>query len=396
MRNQLLRDAQQCRNELVNWRRKLHTMAETGFDLVNTRKFVWEQLVQMGYAPKECGRCGIIADLGQPGKTILLRADMDALPIREETGLAYASLSGDMHACGHDLHTAMLLGAAKLLKDHESGLKGRVRLMFQGAEETLQGAADMIENGALKGVDAAMMLHVTIAPLPTGTAIISSPGVSAPAADYFTVQVNGHGCHGSAPQDGVDAITAAAHILIGLQEIQARELGIGDQAVLTVGTIRGGSAANAITGSVCMAGTVRTPSETVRHRLKQRMEEISRGIATAFRTEAEVIFGNGCPCLENDAVLSGKVTAYLKELLGSNCAYTARELDQGASPSAGGSEDFAYISQCVPSVMIGLAAGNPSMGYTYPLHHPKVRFDEDVLPYGAAIHTCCAMQWLSE
>ena len=397
MKDQLLREAKEIRDALVTHRRRIHGCPETGFDLHNTRAYVRDQLTNMGYEPRDCGRCGIIADIGRGDRTILLRADMDALPIREDTGLDYAGTNGNMHACGHDLHTAMLLGAAKLLKNHEPELNGRVRLLFQPAEEIFQGAGDMIADGALKAVDAAMMIHVTVgAPLPTGTAIISSPGVSAPAADYFTIEVRGRGCHGSAPQDGVDAIHAAAHILIALQEIQARELGINDKAVLTIGTIQGGSAPNAIADSVTMAGTLRTLDEDLRTRIKLRMAEISRGIAAAFRADAEVIFGSGCPCLENEAKLSRRVAGYLKDLLGSDMAYTTRELDPGGGPSAGGSEDFAYISQKVPSVMVALAAGNPSKGYPYPLHHPRVRFDEDALPYGAAIHACCAMAGLRE
>ena len=397
MKDQILQEARNMQTELLSHRRWLHVHPETGFDLKNTQNYVRQQLTDMGYAPRDCGQCGIIAEAGQSGKTILLRADMDALPIREETGLSFASANGDMHACGHDLHTAMLLGAAKLLKAHEADLNGRVRLLFQPAEEVFEGAKDMISHRALEDVDAAMMIHVTAgAPLPTGTAIISSPGVSAPAADYFTVTVKGRGCHGSAPQDGVDAITAAAHILIALQEIQARELGINDKAVLTIGSIQGGSAPNAIADSVTMAGTIRTLNEHLRTRLKHRMTDIAKGIASAFRSEAEITFGSGCPCLQNDAVVSASVTAFLKDLLGKNCAYTTRELDPCGGPSAGGSEDFAYISQKVPSVMVALAAGNPSNGYTCPLHHPKVRFDEEALPVGAAIHAYCAMKWLSE
>ena len=397
MKDHILQEALQMQTELISHHRRFHAAPETGFDLKHTRDYVRQQLIQMGYSPRDCGCCGIIADIGQGGKTILLRADMDALPIREETGLSYASQNGNMHACGHDLHTAMLLGAAKILKTHEMDLNGRVRLLFQPAEEVFEGAKDMIAHCALEGVDAAMMIHVTVgAPLPTGTAIISSPGVSAPAADYFTITVRGRGCHGSAPQDGVDAITAAAHILIALQEIQARELGINDKAVLTIGTIQGGSAPNAIADSVTMAGTIRTLNEHLRTKLKHRMTDIARGIASAFRAEAEVTFGSGCPCLQNSAEVSASVTASLKELLGSACAYTTKELNPDGGPSAGGSEDFAYISQKVPAVMIALAAGNPSKGYTYPLHHPKVRFDEEALPIGAAIHAYCAMKWLSE
>lgn len=396
MKDQILREAKAMGEELVSCRRWLHAHAETGFELHNTREYVRDQLTHMGYFPKDCGRCGIIADIGAGQRTMLLRADMDALPIREETGLSYASENGNMHACGHDMHTAMLLGAAKLLKDHESELKGRVRLLFQPAEEIFEGAGDMMAHGAPEGVDAAMMIHVTLAPLPTGTAIISSPGISAPAADYFTIRVKGRGCHGSTPQDGVDPITAAAHILIALQQLQAREMGINDKAVLTIGSIQGGTAANAIADSVFMGGTLRTLDEHLRTRLKHRMTDISRGIAAAFRAEAELEFGSGCPCLKNDAGVSNQVTGYLKEMLGKDCAHTTRELDPSGSPSAGGSEDFAYISQKIPSVMVALAAGNPSKGYTHPLHHPKVRFDEEALSYGAAIHAYSALKWLSE
>lgn len=395
MKDLILQEAEAIRGELVSHRRRIHSCAETGFDLKQTRDYVRTKLTEMGYVPKDCGRCGITAEIGRGGRTILLRADMDALPIREETGLDYASRNETMHACGHDMHTAMLLGAAKLLKIHGQELAGRVRLLFQPAEEIFEGARDMMARGALDGVDAAMMIHVTVgAPLPTGTAIISSPGVSAPAADYFTITVKGRGCHGSAPQDGVDAITAAAHILIALQEIQARELGIGDRAVLTIGTIQGGTAPNAIADTVTMGGTIRTLDEHLRQKLKQRMRSISRGIAAAFQAEAEVTFGSGCPCLRNDAQMSGRVTAFLKDLLGKKCAYTTKELNPEGTPSAGGSEDFAYISQKIPAVMVALAAGNPSKGYTWPLHHPKVRFDEDALPVGTAIHAYCAMQWL--
>lgn len=399
MKDLILQEARALRGELVTHRRWLHAHAETGFDLTHTREYVWDTLTALDLKPRACGKCGIIADIGTGnwGKTILLRADMDALPIQEETGLDYASRNGNMHACGHDLHTAMLLGAAKLLKQHESELNGKVRLLFQGAEEIFEGAQDVINDGALTGVDAAMMIHVTVgAPLPTGTVIISAPGVSAPAADYFTITVRGKACHGSAPQDGVDPITAAAHILIGLQEISARELGIGDQAVLTIGTIQGGTAANTIADTVAMGGTLRTRDEVLRRKLKYRIGDISRGIGTAFRAQAEAEFGSGCPCLVNDGIVSGIAEKAIKELLGEKCAYTTRELDPAGKPSAGGSEDFAYISQQVPSVMVALAAGNPSNGYTWPLHHPKVRFDEDALPVGAAVHAFCALRYLSE
>ena len=222
MNREILKEARVLQSQLVRHRQWLHSHPETGFDLENTTNYVRRTLEAMGYTVKACGCSGLTATVGKGGKNFLLRADMDALPIREETRLDFASQNGNMHACGHDLHTAMLLGAAQILKNHESELKGTVKLMFQPAEETLEGAKDMMTSGVLMGVDAGMMLHAaTAVPIPVGTILISPPGISAPSADYFTISVHGKSSHGSAPQEGIDALTAAAHILIGLQEISA-------------------------------------------------------------------------------------------------------------------------------------------------------------------------------
>ena len=387
----MLQQAMNLKEELTAHRRQLHAHPETGFDLEKTRDYVTEQLTRMGYAPRPCGRCGVTADLN-PGAspTILLRADMDALPIREETGLPYSSSSRTMHACGHDLHTAMLLGAAKLLKDQP--LRGNVRFLFQPAEELLEGAKDVIASGALEGVDAAMMIHVTVgAPLPTGMAIISSPGVSAPAADYFTISIRGKSCHGSAPQNGIDPLPAAAQILLALQNIQTRELGLNDRAVLTIGSIHGGTAANVIADSVEMRGSLRTADETVRTKLRRRMEEMIPILAAVYGAQGSVTFDSGCPCLLNDKDLSNMTARCLKELLGEDLAKTTRELDPRGGPTAGGSEDFAYISQRVPSIMVALTAGDNG----YPLHHPRVEFDEEALPAGAAAYARTALEFLN-
>ena len=328
----------------------------------------------------------------------MLRADMDALPIHEETGLPYACPDGAMHACGHDMHTAMLLGAAQLLKNHENELEGTVKLMFQPAEETFEGSMDMIRNGVLDNPrpDAAMMIHVAVnVPMPAGTVMVSAPGISAPAADYFTIRVKGKGCHGSAPQDGIDPLTAAAHILIALQEIQARELGIHDEAVMTIGTMHAGGASNVIPDSVTMGGTIRTFDDQVRETVKRRLVEISQGMAAAFRAEASVSFDSGCPTLCNDKAVCEKAEVYLQELLGSG-ALSVAKMNPNGKPSAGGSEDFAYISHEIPTVMVALAAGEPKKGCVYPLHHPKTLLDESALPYGAASLAYMAMRYLQD
>lgn len=395
-----LADAQKLQTELVQHRRWLHEHAETGFSLRETKAYVKRELETMGYTVGECGKSGLTATVGTPGKkVILLRADMDALPIPEETGLLYASTKGTMHACGHDLHTAMLLGAARLLKSRESELDGQVKLMFQPAEETFEGSLDMIRNGVLENPrpDAAVMIHVSSGiPLPAGTVIVSSPGVSAPAADYFSILVRGKGCHGSAPQNGIDPLTAAAHILIGLQEIMARELAASEEAVLTIGSFHGGDAGNVIPDCAELKGTIRTYDENIRSYLKQRLTEIADGIARSFRAEATVSFGSCCPTLVNHQQLSEQVTTILKQILGNPSVFTTAQLGGGKPQRGGGSEDFAYISQEIPSVMLALAAGEPAKGHEYPLHHPKVTFDEDALYHGAAALAGIALEWLQD
>ena len=399
-KEQILQEAAALQEEIKAHRLWLHTHAETGFDLTETKPYVKSTLTEMGYTVQECGKAGLVTTVGKPGgKVLLLRADMDALPIAEDADVDFACKNGRMHACGHDMHTAMLLGAAKILKAHESELDGMVKLMFQPAEEIFEGSKDMISSGVLENPrpDAALMIHVAAGmPLPAGTVVVSAPGVSAPAADYFTIRVHGKGCHGSAPQNGIDPLTAAAHILIALQEIHARELSASDEAVLTIGTFHAGEAGNVIPDTATMGGTIRTYDEKTRAYLKERMTAIAQSIAEAFRASAEVSFGSGCPTLVNDKDLSEKVTGYLKGLLGANRAFTTAELNGGKPARGGGSEDFAYVSHEVPSLMLALAAGEPSKGYVYPQHHPKVKFDESVLSTGAAVFVDCALQYLRE
>lgn len=402
---ELLKEASNMKEELTKNRRYLHTHPETGFDITETKAYVKKELTDMGYAPVDCGKAGLTALAGgkRNGKVFLLRADMDALPIREEADVDFPSENGNMHACGHDMHTSMLLGAAKLLKQHEDEIHGTIKLMFQPAEEIFAGSKDMIDAGVLKNpdVDAALMIHVMAGlPMPSGTVIVCDGGISAPAADYFTIRIQGKGCHGSMPNNGIDPINAAAHIITALQEIHARELALSDEAVLTFGTIHGGAAENVIPDFVELGGTIRTYDEDIRSFLKKRMTEISQGIAATFRASAKVSFGTGCPTLKNDYELSSCISTYMTELLGKEKAFTAGALSalsgEKKAPKTAGSEDFAYISQEVPSIMLALAAGNPSEGYCFPQHHPKVKFDETALSYGTAIYAYAALRYLAD
>lgn len=402
---QIMQEAKQYEEKIIAERRKLHSCPGVGFDLKETVDYVKAELTAMGYEPQDCGKAGVVALAGgkKPGKVFLLRADMDALPMAEESGEAFAAQNGYMHACGHDLHTAMLLAAARILKEHEDEIEGTVKLMFQPAEEIFEGAYDMIQAGVLENpkVDAGMMMHVTAGmPFPPGTPLIMSPGISASACDFFEIQIQGKGCHGSTPELGVDPITVAAHIVLALQEINARELSLHDKVALTLGTLQAGNANNIIPDTALLRGSLRTYDEELRANIKERMEAIVTGMGNVYRAEAKLIFGSGCPSLLNDKEVSDSIAKYAKELFTQRGAFTTAELAAmsggSGSKGAGGSEDFAFVSREIPIVMLALAAGQPQAGYTFPGHHPKVRFDETVLAKGAAVFAYSAMRWLEE
>ena len=389
----LLNQAKKLQTDLIEYRRFLHKNAEIGFDLPKTAEYVERQLKNMGYTLKRVGRYALTATIGKGKPVFLLRADMDALAIKEESGLPFACKSGYMHACGHDLHTAMLLGAARLLKEREDKLKGSVKILFQPAEEILQGAKNAVENGVLDNpkISGAMMLHVlTGVPMPTGSVVVAQ-GVSAPAADFFKIEVQGKGCHGSTPWKGIDASAVGAKILLGLQEITGKEVSFTTPSVLSVGNILAGKAGNVIADKAELKGTLRTFDEGVREYIKMRVEEIAKYTAKAFRAKARTGFEGGCPSLLNDEKLSVLALKTAQELLGD---YVYSSAEMGTNEEKGGSEDFAYISREVPSVMLALSAGNNKDGYKYPLHHPKAKFDENALYIGSALYTAMALRFL--
>lgn len=359
----------------------LHNNAETGFELNNTLKYVISRLKEMKIEYSLCGKCGVCAIIGKENdKTLLLRADMDALCIG----------GNNIHACGHDMHTAMLLEAARVIKQNEETLKCRVKLMFQSAEEILEGAKDMIEAGVLKNpdVDCAFMLHVaTACDYKTGTVIFASKGEISPSADYFEIEVTGASVHGATPENGRDPITAGAHIVCALQSINSRELSLADDAVITLGSVEAGKAPNAIPDTLKMQGTMRTYSQVTRDFVKQRIQQISSGVATALRTNAEVRYTRGCPAFKNDGVFLQKVSKIAAQLLGEDKVVLLREGVRG-----GGSEDFAYVSQLVPTAMALLCAGQKNDGYDKPLHNPAVVFDKKALPYGSALMVALAFE----
>jgi hippurate hydrolase len=218
--------------------------------------------------------------------------------------------------------------------------------------------------------------------------------VSAPAADTFEIAVQGKGCHGAMPNKGIDPVLVSAHILLAIEEIQTRELGAGEKTTITFGKINGGNADNVIPDKVVLGGSIRTFDEETRSQVKRRLEEVAVCTAKTFRAEATVQFKSGCPTLQNDGELSEEVCGYMKELLGKKAISVAEMAKNGKASGEAGSEDFAYITHRVPSVMLALAAGQPKNGYAYPQHHPKVAFDENVLFVGSAVYAYAAMRWL--
>ena len=397
----LLNEAKALEPQLQTWRRTLHRHPEVGFDLPQTKALVKQALTEMGYAPQDCGKAGVLALVGgkKPGKTLLLRGDMDALPIQEQSGEEFSSeIPGKMHGCGHDMHTAMMLGAAKLLKAHEDEIEGTVKLEFQPAEEIFQGSPDMIANGLLEDpkVDAAVMFHVLAGmPLPAGTVLVPGGGITMASCEQYHITVHGKGGHGSTPHACVDPITAAAHIHIALQEINSRELDPNAFGVLTTGCFKAGAASNVIPDTAEMFGTIRTtdPDNKTGELIRKRMTEIAQGVALAFRCTAEVEFSDYCPCMVVDKALAADALTYMTDLLGTG-AMDMTPLTGGKA--GGGSEDFAFVSHEVPTVSMFLSAGNSKDGYLYGQHHPKVRFDDSILYEGSAAYSYFALRWLSK
>lgn len=381
-------------DEIVTMRRDLHQIPEIGGNLPETKAYVIKKLTEMGIPFTENkSDSGFMAEIrgGKPGKTIALRADMDALPIQEANEVEYISRhEGIMHACGHDAHTAMLLGAARVLSENKERIPGTVRLLFQTDEEGSRGAERTIKEGGIQGADAVFGTHIgTILSkdIPSGT-MVCTPGCCMASFDKFVIRVKGNGCHGSTPEKGVDPINIASHIVINLQEIVAREIAATKPAVLTIGHMEAGFAYNVIPSEALIEGTIRALEEDVRQELARRIKEVAEATARTFRGEVEYEMIWGAPPVISDPEMAALAADCAREVVGES-----RVIDRVDAPNMGG-EDFAYFLNQVPGAFMFLSSSNPEKHTDVPHHNPRFNVDEDVLWIGSAMFVKIAERFL--
>lgn len=381
----------ELKEDTIANRRHIHTNAEVGLETPKTRAFVKEKLREYGLEPRDCGH-GVVATLGSGSPVILLRADMDALPMPEESGEPFACPGGEhAHACGHDFHAAMLLTAARMLKETEGDLKGTVKLMFQPAEETFEGAKDMIAAGVLEDPkpDVALAYHVAPGQMPVGIFMYNDKNTMMYSVDGFRIEVKGKGSHGAYPQRSIDPINAAVHIYLALEAIMAREVDPTAAAVMTVGKFDAGTAANIIPDTAVLEGTIRANDKDARELMVRRMREVAEATAAAYGATAEVTPLSDVPPLVCDPELTREFVGYMNET-------GIPGLTPYPGIQASASEDFATIAEQVPSTFMYLSAGYTDERGRYSAHNPKVRFNEDVCGIGPACLAHCAVRWLEE
>lgn len=390
-----IHEAKEISKELIDIRRAFHENPELDFDLYKTsdriKKFLKDENIEF----QDCAGTGIVANIyggsnDGNGKTIAIRCDMDALPLEEKNNHSYTSKTiGRMHACGHDAHMTMVLGAAKLLNKHKNQLKGNVKLIFEPAEETTGGARIMIEEGALENpnVDAIIGCHVDES-LDVGTIGIKQ-GVAYAASNPFNITIYGKGSHGASPHRGIDPIVISAQVINSLQLLVSREINPVSPRVITIGTINGGTAANIIPDKVTISGIIRTMNLEDREYMKNRLKEIVTLQVESLKGTCEITIDESYPCLYNNDNMYNLFYDNSIELLGRDNVKILKEPTMGV-------ESFAYFSLKVPAMFYQLGCGNRKKGIIYPLHSSKFDIDEECLQVGVAVHCNMAMNYLNK
>ncbi|CAJ1314364.1 M20 metallopeptidase family protein [Paenibacillus nuruki] len=377
--------------DMVEWRRHLHRHPELSYQEHNTMKFIADQLIAFGIDTQSgVGDTGVIGTIkgSLPGKTVALRADIDALPIQDEKECEYASqVEGVMHACGHDGHTAGLLAVARYFSENRDTLKGEIRLIFQPGEEVCPGGAlKMIAAGALEGVDVIYGVHLW-SPLPVHT-LASAAGPIMASVDDFVIDITGKGGHGGIPHVTVDSVLTGAQLVVQLQSIVSRNVNPLQPAVLTIGTINSGTAKNIIAETCRITGTVRTFDEETRAVIRKRFEEVTQHTCAMNGATVEIDYMMGYPPLVNHAGETERFFQVAKAVFG--------EEQVQVTPPMMPAEDFSYYVQQVPGCFIFVGAGNEDKGITYPHHHPRFDIDEAAMLNAAQILVSMAENYLEQ
>ncbi|MEC0124081.1 M20 family metallopeptidase [Paenibacillus pabuli] len=376
---------------MVEWRRHLHRNPEVSFHEEKTSSFVAGMLESFGVEVKRhVGGHGVIGTLrgDEPGPVVMLRADMDALPIQDEKDVEYASQqAGAMHACGHDGHVSILLGTALYFSRHKHEIKGEIRFLFQPAEELLPGGAlKVIADGGLEGVDVIYGIHLWT-PLPVGVAA-STPGPMMAAADDFYIEIKGKGGHGGMPQSTVDSLVAGSALVMQLQTVVSRSVDPLRPAVLTIGTMQAGSAQNVIAELCKLTGTVRTFDEETRSVMKERVHSIVAQTGAIYGAETQLNYIMGYPPVVNDEQETARFFREAADVFGADSVQK--------SPMMMPAEDFAYYLQQIPGCFMFVGAGNPEKNAIYPHHHPKFDFDEDAMQNAVKLFIAMAKGYTAE
>ena len=376
------------KGELIEKRRALHQIPEVGLDLPKTKAYVKGELEGLGLEVKEYGSSGlstlIQGEKGQ-GKCIMIRADMDALPMNEESGLPFASTGNTAHTCGHDLHYAIALTAAKVLLKEKANFKGTVKFMFQPAEEIFAGSRMMIENGLLENpkVDRAIALHTAL-DRETGS-ICYNEGYIATSSDNFKITIKGKGGHGAYPHTTIDPINVAVNIYTNFLELIARESPPQETNTLTFGMLSAGSNSNIIPEIAEMQGTLRSYNPEVRNKLKKRMLEIIEGLKISTKAEIDLDFFTGVPSLYSDPEFTKEIVGYIK-----NSDFDG-ELIPDTQVMA--SEDMALVAEKVPTAYFNVNCKLPGNNFSH--HNPGVNFDENMMPIGLGLMLTAVVNWLN-
>lgn len=388
----ILNEVKKIESEIINHRRELHKIPEVGLFLPQTKNYILNELMKLGLNVKEYKSCsGLSVVIGKKeGKTLGIRSDMDGLPIKEETGLPYASINGNMHACGHDAHMAMVLGVVKILKQNEELLNGKVKIIFQPGEEKEGGAKYLIQEGVLKNpdLDAILGIHTGnfIDEIENGfLGLYKGPFMA--SIDRFKIKIVGKGAHGATPHKSIDPIYISSQIVLSIQEIISREIEIFTPSVISIGKISSGSSYNVIPDFVEIEGTVRTLDKNVREYIPRRIEEIILNITKAFRANFEFEYNFGYPVVINDDNLTNEFYESAKKVTDKEKIIFLKK------PTMVG-EDFSYYTENIPGLYIFLSS--KKNGLNYPHHNSKFDIDENTLYLGTALLTQFAIDYLNK